>query len=107
VKVVGALQQCQNCNMSFSWNNIYRSFWGWWGYKPIICDKCGTKHPITISGRFVFSFLTVLPMLAFINFLSPFDNELLTFGAGIFIGFIGSLLATFLVRFKVKNIYTN
>lgn len=66
-----ALQQCQKCDMHFSWNNIYRSFWGW-GYKPIICDKCGTKHRITVSGRFVVTFLIVLPMLLFMNFLTPF-----------------------------------
>jgi len=102
MKVVLAVQQCQKCNMPFIWNSIYRSFLGW-VYSPIICDKCGTKHRITFSGRFVVTFLTVLPMLTFMNFYRLFDHALLTFGLGIFIAFIGSLLTPFLVRFKDKK----
>ncbi|WP_226529516.1 TIGR04104 family putative zinc finger protein [Metabacillus niabensis] len=99
VKVVRAVQQCKKCNVPFSWNNIYRSFWGW-VYKPIICENCGMKHRITVSGRFIVTLLTILPMLIFVNFLSPFNNVLLTFSIGVFLAFIGSLLTPFLVRFK-------
>ena len=96
------LQQCQKCDLPLSWNNIYHSFWGW-VYKPIIYDKCGMKHRITVSGRFIVTFLTVLPMLVFMSFLSPFNDGLLTIGIGIFIACIGSLITPFLVRFKASN----
>jgi len=99
IKVVFAVQQCHICSMPFSWNNIY---WSLWVYKTIVCEKCGTKHKITASGRLVVTFLIVLPMIIFIHFLSPFDNALLTLVFGIFIALIGSLLTPFLVRFKVK-----
>ncbi|MBU7595038.1 TIGR04104 family putative zinc finger protein [Metabacillus halosaccharovorans] len=93
------MQKCQKCNLPFGWKNIYRSFWGC-VYKPIICDKCSTKHRITFQGRFIVTFLTTIPMLIFINFLSLFNNAFLTLGVGLFIAFIGSLIAPYLVRFK-------
>ncbi|MYL57587.1 hypothetical protein GLW20_08720 [Virgibacillus halodenitrificans] len=99
--VVSILQKCQNCKAQFSWNKIYKSFW--WNYKPIECDNCGTKHKITIPGRFIFVSLTILPMLIFMNLLSPFSKIFPTIGIGLIICFIGSLLTPYLVRFKMVS----
>lgn len=96
---MSTMQHCKNCEIQFSWKKVYRSFWGW-GYKSIICEKCGTKHRITFSGRLIATFLIVLPMSFFINFLSPFENLIITIFIGIFLAFIGSILTPFLVRFK-------
>ncbi|WP_438318955.1 TIGR04104 family putative zinc finger protein [Sporosarcina sp. FA9] len=94
------IQKCQNCNRSFSWREIYNSFLGWI-YKPIECDNCGAKHKITIPGRFIFVSLTILPMLTFVNYLSPFTNFTATLGVGLVLLLIGTLLTPYFVRFKV------
>ncbi|MFS1515445.1 TIGR04104 family putative zinc finger protein [Bacillus sp. SCS-151] len=100
-KVVFALQKCVNCNRQFSWSKIYKSFW--WAYKPIECDNCNTEYRIRLSGRFVFVSLTLLPMLIFSFFLSPFSNPFLTIGMGLTILLIGSLFTPYLVRYKLKK----
>ncbi|WP_408634695.1 TIGR04104 family putative zinc finger protein [Oceanobacillus manasiensis] len=92
------LQKCNRCNASFHWGQIYKSFW--WSYKPIKCKECGTVHKIRISGRFIFVSLTILPMLIFGYFFSPFNNSFLTLGAAICILIIGSIFALFFVRYK-------
>ena len=92
------MQKCKNCNAQFSWNKIYKSFW--WNYKPIKCDNCGTEHRITISGRITFVSLTILPMLIFGNFLSPFNSVFVTLGTALLIFFVGSLFIPFLVTYK-------
>src|SRR5699024_8582771 len=92
------LQRCEKCNTQFSWSKIYTSFV--WTHKPIVCDKCGAEHRITISGRFTFVFLTIVPMLIFTYFLSPFSNILVTLGIRFFIVVGGSLLTPFFVTYK-------
>ncbi|MGM8365183.1 TIGR04104 family putative zinc finger protein [Virgibacillus sp. W0181] len=92
------IQKCQNCNAQFSWSKIYKSFL--WTYKPIKCSECGTIHKITIPGRIIFVSLTIVPMLIFANFLSPFSNLIATLTIGILILIIGSLLTPFFVTYK-------
>ncbi|WP_442857108.1 TIGR04104 family putative zinc finger protein [Bacillus sp. FJAT-45037] len=94
---MAVLQKCENCNEQFSWSKIYKSFW--WAYKPINCDKCGKEHRITIIGRFTFTFLTIVPMLIFGNFLSPFSNFFMTLTIGFAILMIGSLFAPYFVKY--------
>ncbi|WP_081727586.1 TIGR04104 family putative zinc finger protein [Halalkalibacter wakoensis] len=94
------MQTCENCNTPFSWGKIYGSFL--WNYQPITCKECQTIHKITISSRFVFVSFTILPMLIFGHFLSPFHNILLTLGVAILICIVGSLLAPYFVTYKRK-----
>ncbi|WP_407703065.1 TIGR04104 family putative zinc finger protein [Virgibacillus tibetensis] len=94
------MQKCDKCNMQFRWREIYKSFA--WTYKPIECQKCGAEHRITISGRFTFVFLTIVPMLIFTNFLSPFKNFLVTLIIGLTLLIIGSLLTPFFVKYREK-----
>ncbi|WP_374120503.1 TIGR04104 family putative zinc finger protein [Neobacillus sp. PS3-40] len=96
--MVFILQKCENCNVQFSWKRIYKSFV--FTYKPIKCDNCGTTHKITISGRFTFVSLTILPMLIYAKFLSHFSNILVTLGIGLLIFIVGSLLTPFFVTYK-------
>jgi CXXC-20-CXXC protein len=92
------LQKCINCKKQFNWNQVYKSFW--WTYKPIKCKQCEAIHKITITGRFSFVSLTIVPMLIFGHFLSPFNNIFATLGIGLCILFFGSLLAPFFVRYR-------
>ena len=98
------MQKCEKCNTHFSWSEIYKSYWR--GYKPIKCNECDTTHKITVPSRFIFVFFTILPMLIFGIFISPFFNVLITLGIAIFIYIIGSLLAPFFVTYK-KALWTN
>ena len=92
------MQKCGKCNAQFNWSEIYKSIW--LNYIPIKCDECDTTHKMTIPSRFIFGFFTILPMVTFANFLSPFTNGLVTLGVAIFILIIGSLLVPFLVTYK-------
>ncbi|WP_419465907.1 TIGR04104 family putative zinc finger protein [Bacillus spongiae] len=92
-----ALQKCENCNELFSWRKIYKSLWV--GNKPIKCENCQGEHRIKLSGRFVTSSLTILPMLIFTSFLSPFSNPLLSLCIGLIIFFIGSLFTPYFVKY--------
>lgn len=93
-----ALQKCNKCNKQFRWSKIYESFW--LNYKPIICNECDTTHKITMLSTLIFVSITILPMLSFGFFLTPFSNGLMTLGIATFIFIIGSLLAPFLVTYK-------
>lgn len=92
------MQKCLNCNAQFSWSKIYKSFW--WAYKPIKCSECGTVHKITIPGRITFVSLTILPMLIYANFFSPFNNLIATLATAILILMIGTFLTPFFVTYK-------
>ncbi|MED3572665.1 TIGR04104 family putative zinc finger protein [Cytobacillus praedii] len=92
------MQKCKKCNTQFSWSTIYKSFW--WGYKPIECENCNAEHRIIVRGRLIFVSLTILPMLVFGFFLSPFDSAFATICAGIAILIIGSLFTPYLVKFR-------
>src|SRR5690625_1630391 len=98
--VVCIVQGCQSCNKLVGWSKIYKSFWRWI-YKSIECDNCNAEHKITIPGRSIFVSLTILPMLLFVNYLSPFNNLFATLSVGFTIFMIGSLFLPYLVRFKV------
>lgn len=93
-----SMQKCKNCNTEFSWGSIYKSLC--LGYKPIECEKCNEEHIITVLGRFIFVSLTIIPMLVFGHFLSPFDNGFQTIAVSIAILIIGSLFTPYLVKFK-------
>ncbi|WP_369413988.1 TIGR04104 family putative zinc finger protein [Gracilibacillus salinarum] len=93
------LQKCVYCNKQFSWYEIYK-YHLWFYNKSIECDNCGTEHIISVAGRFVFTFLTVMPALIFMNFLSTFNSFFVTLGIGITILTVGSFLAPYFVKFK-------
>ncbi|MBW3111644.1 hypothetical protein KYJ26_07380 [Bacillus sp. MCCB 382] len=92
------MQKCDKCQTPFSWKKIMKSFI--WTYKPIHCSNCGTEHDITIRGRLAFVLCTILPAILFFNFLSPFENFVLTFGIGMLILLVGTLVTPFLVTYK-------
>src|SRR5690625_7323487 len=100
------MQRCQSCNKLFGWSKIYKSFWGWI-YKPVECDNSNAEHKITIPGRFTFVSLTILPMLLFVNYLSPFNNYFATLSVGFTIFMMGSLFVPYLVRFNFAWINYN
>ncbi|TKC15411.1 TIGR04104 family putative zinc finger protein [Robertmurraya kyonggiensis] len=70
------MQKYKSCNAKFSWASIYKSFW--LGYRPIVCSQCRVEHQITLWGRLIFVFLTIVPMLLFGNFFSPFNDVFVT-----------------------------
>lgn len=98
------LKKCENCNIPFSWNKVYKSFWGLLGYKKIECGNCGAEHKITFGGRLTNVALTILPMLILTNYIiyfTSFNNIIVTLGLGLAILLIGSLFTPYLVRFKI------
>ncbi|WP_375219152.1 TIGR04104 family putative zinc finger protein [Psychrobacillus sp. PGGUH221] len=94
------MQKCNKCKLPFKWSKIYNSVM--WFYKPIQCEKCGADYKIYFPSRLIGAFF-VLPIPIFGLILSPFDNELINILTGICISFTGSLLITFLVKYKNVN----
>ncbi|WP_375220389.1 TIGR04104 family putative zinc finger protein [Psychrobacillus sp. PGGUH221] len=92
-----SLQKCDSCNTNFKWKVIYLSLIK--GYKPIQCSKCSTEHKITFTSRLIVVGLTILPMLIFAYFLSPF-NDFTTIMISIIMAIIGSLFTPFLVKYE-------
>ncbi len=55
------IQRCKNCSSQFRWHNIFKSFL--FGYRPIECERCKTKHYINFISRLVVSIGIPLPLL--------------------------------------------
>lgn len=43
------MKKCKNCLSRFKWKSIVRSIF--WGYKPINCENCNTKHHVYFTTR--------------------------------------------------------
>ncbi|WP_198153463.1 TIGR04104 family putative zinc finger protein [Thalassobacillus sp. C254] len=67
--------KCTHCNASFKWSKTLK---GNWMFSTIQCNKCGKKSKITYFSRLIIVALTVVPLLIFGLFLSPFENVLIT-----------------------------
>ncbi len=61
------IQRCKNCSKEFKWKTIIKSLW--FGYKPIECVNCKTKHYLVLTYRIIISTGIVLPVF-FSHFLS-------------------------------------
>ena len=64
------------------------------------CENCHTEHRIILIGRLIFVSLTILPMLVYGFFLTPFDSVFATIGAGITILVFGFFFTPYLVTYK-------
>lgn len=59
------IQKCENCGNQFSWREVVMTtISGSWGYQPLVCRKCGTKHKVTMISRILVAF--PIPILLFI-----------------------------------------
>ncbi|MGD6902168.1 TIGR04104 family putative zinc finger protein [Bacillus infantis] len=105
---VSSLQKCKKCHAPFSWRKIYRILWREVN-QPVICDKCGSEHYVTLGGRLVNTFLVIGPLTIFAGIIAPFDNIYLDLGGGILLAFLGSLLVPYLTILKVdgESLYSN
>ncbi|MGP4078415.1 TIGR04104 family putative zinc finger protein [Pseudalkalibacillus sp. R45] len=95
------LPKCDNCNTIFKWRKIFKANLF---YSPIQCSKCNSVHKVAFLSRFTVTSLTVLPILIFGYYLSPFNNVIVTLIIGLCIAILGFLIAPFLVNYKeIKN----
>ncbi|WP_062052090.1 TIGR04104 family putative zinc finger protein [Bacillus sp. JCM 19034] len=44
-----SLPKCNGCHSRIQWKDVMKSYW--FGYKPIQCQKCKTKHQFPLSSR--------------------------------------------------------
>ena len=45
------MEACNSCNKTFSYQQIFKSFWI--GYRPIECSSCNTKYVHTYKNRWL------------------------------------------------------
>ncbi|MFC4403862.1 TIGR04104 family putative zinc finger protein [Gracilibacillus xinjiangensis] len=96
------MQTCENCNQPFKWSSIYKSLWI--NYKPVTCKACGTIHKITISSRFIFSSLTILPLIIFSQLMIHIiSNIWIILLLALCVSFICSLFGPFLVSYRKRS----
>lgn len=88
---------CDNCQHPFSWSTICKANLF---YRPVYCGNCGTEHHITLLSRFIVATLTVIPLLVFGYFLSPYQNIFMTMLAGLGIAAVGFLLTPYAVHYR-------
>ncbi|WP_026674040.1 TIGR04104 family putative zinc finger protein [Alkalihalobacterium bogoriense] len=89
--------KCTKCHQSLRWIDVFKANWF---YSAVECEKCGTKSKITNLSRLTVVVLTVVPLLVFGLFLSPFENVLVTMILAVFIALAGSLLTPYFVKYK-------
>ncbi|WP_226588254.1 TIGR04104 family putative zinc finger protein [Halobacillus litoralis] len=46
------IQKCKSCRYQFTWKEVQKAIR--WTYKPLVCNKCGTKHVVTKKTRYFF-----------------------------------------------------
>lgn len=67
------MDRCKECSNNFHYKEIMKSMW-LSNYAPIVCDKCNTKHHVSISTRIILGTAIVGPF-AIYNLLNLiFDN---------------------------------
>ncbi|KGX89703.1 TIGR04104 family putative zinc finger protein [Pontibacillus marinus] len=96
-----SIQKCLNCGKQFLWKEVQKAIF--WGYKPIECQQCGTKHTVTMKTRTLialFAGVTVL-IVDFINISLYLDIILSVMGI-LSIGLLYPFFAKYKVRLKIK-----
>ncbi|MFP3513066.1 hypothetical protein SB775_26440 [Peribacillus sp. SIMBA_075] len=58
------IQKCESCENQFTWREVERTTTAGFGYQPLICKKCGTKHEVTTMTRIIVALL--VPIFIFI-----------------------------------------
>lgn len=50
------IQRCNKCGSKFNYIDVLDSFG--WGYKPVVCRKCGAKH--NMKMRYILTIASIL-----------------------------------------------
>jgi CXXC-20-CXXC protein len=77
------IQKCETCWNQFSWKEVVNTTTAGFGYQPLVCSKCGTKHKVTIMTRIVVAFF--IPIVVFILNLGNMIPFLIPFYLGLLI----------------------
>ena len=82
------MQQCQKCSEPFTWKSIIKSIM--FGYKPIKCSSCNSKHYVTFMTRIGLSiFAMVFPLvLAYVRMFTIVTINILNVFCGYLLWFI-------------------
>lgn len=91
------IQNCNKCKTSFQWGQVLKANWL---RKNLRCENCGTEHKITQGSRLLFVYFSVIPLLIFGLFLTPFENVAYTIMASIAIAIVFSFWTPFFVKYK-------
>lgn len=100
------MDKCKKCSNKFHYKEIMKSIW-LNSYAPIICDKCNTKHDVSISTRIILGTAIGGPFiiynllnLIFDEYIRLHDNALIYF-----IIWINVLifLTPFYARYHIKS----
>jgi CXXC-20-CXXC protein len=97
------IQKCEFCGEQFRWIEIQKNIS--WGFKPILCKKCGLKHNVTFQSRRTFGIFTGIIALFILLFLSGFPLGI-RLTISLFLMLIHVILFPYYAKYKAnKNDY--
>lgn len=69
------MDKCKECSNKFHYREIMKSIW-LSNYAPIVCDKCNTKHYVSISTRIILGTASVGPFIIYYLLNLIFDEHI-------------------------------
>ncbi|WP_370876309.1 TIGR04104 family putative zinc finger protein [Neobacillus ginsengisoli] len=97
------LQQCEKCRYKFKWREIQKSLL--WGYKPLICKKCGLEHRINSMSRYLSGIFCGSIMLFYSFYLASKVSFALGCTLLVLLCFIDFLIFPYFTKYKaIKDI---
>lgn len=88
---------CNCCNQSFRWVQVLATNLF---FSKASCENCGCRHKVYFIDRFLFSLITVVPLVVFSSLIYPFENHSLNILGGLGLFIIGLMGAPFVSRYK-------
>jgi CXXC-20-CXXC protein len=67
------MYKCKECSNKFHYKEILKSIW-LKNYAPILCDKCNTKHYVSVSTRIILGIAIMSPLIIY-NLLNLIFDE--------------------------------
>lgn len=71
------MDKCKECSNKFHYKEILKSIW-LNGYAPIACNKCNTKHYVSVSTRIIIGLAIAGPFIIY-NLLNLIFDEYIYF----------------------------
>lgn len=101
------IQRCSKCSKEFTRKKIIKSIFFSWDYKPVICDKCSTKHYINTKTKLTISLGIVVPVFLisfFADGINIFNIPIMVYYPLIYILWSALLIAMtpFFARYSIK-----
>lgn len=74
------MTSCKCCGKPFRWRHILAANFF---FSKSSCESCGNRHKVYFIDRFLVALITVVPLIVFSSFISPFEHHSLNVLGGL------------------------